>query len=256
MYKRLRIGILLFILLTVAISAWRANAKVTGWKSTLQVALFPINADGSTASQRYIEALQPESIEPISKYLGEQASAHGLQMLYPVRVSLGPVIRTLPPPQPRGGSALDAIRWSLSMRWWAWRHTPATAIHPDVRLYLLYYDPATHTSVPDSAGLAKGQIGIAHLFATRTMHGSNLVVSTHELLHTLGATDKYEPRNGLPRFPEGYAEPARTPRLPQLQAEIMAGRIPRDEEHAEIPVSLDETLIGPVTAREIGWARQ
>ncbi|GAB2894616.1 hypothetical protein GCM10027046_24640 [Uliginosibacterium flavum] len=256
MYKKLRIGILLFILLTVAVSTWRANAKVTGWQSTLQVALFPINADGSAASQRYIDALQASSIEPIGDYLGEQAKQHGLNKLYPVRVSLGPAIQSLPPAQPTRGSALDAIVWSLKMRWWAWRNTPATAIRPDVRVYQLYYDPATHSSVPDSAGLAKGQIGIAHLFATRQMHGSNLVVTTHELLHTLGATDKYDPRNGLPIFPAGYAEPELNPRLPQQFAEIMGGRIPVDEGRAEIPASLGATLIGPQTAREIGWIKK
>jgi hypothetical protein len=151
---------------------------------------------------------------------------------------------------------LDAVTWSLKMRWWAWRNTPATDIRPDIRMYLLYYDPATHTSVPDSAGLAKGQIGVANLFATRRMSGSNLVVSTHELLHTLGATDKYDLQTGLPRFPEGYADPELNPPLPQQMAEIMAGRIPVDATHTNIPESLDDTLIGPQTAREIGWIKK
>ena len=256
MFKRLRIGLLLFILLTVAISAWRSHAKVTGWQSTLQVALFPINADGSAASQRHIEALQAASVEPIATWLNEQASRHGLTMLYPVRVSLGPSLTQHPPLQPQGGSVLEAVRWSLSMRWWAWRHTPDTTIRPDVRLFLLYYNPDTHPNVPDSAGLTKGQFGVVHLFASNTMQGSNLVVTAHELLHTLGATDKYDPRNGLPRFPAGYAEPTREPRLPQPFAEIMGGRIPLDEAHAEIPASLAETLVGPQTAAEIGWQKQ
>lgn len=255
MYKHLRIGILLLILLTAAVSAWQTQTKLRGWKSTLQVAVFPINADGSPASQRYIATLDASRVEAIGDYLGAQAKHHGLAMLYPVRISLGPSILRLPPPQPYGGGMLDTMRWSLEMRWWAWRNTPATAIRPDVRLYLLYYDPARRAVVPDSAGLAKGQLGIAHLFASPRQHGSNLVVATHELLHSLGATDKYDPGNQQPRFPEGYAEPERKPRWPQQMAEIMAGRIPVDETHANIPENLDETLIGPQTAREIGWLK-
>jgi len=87
------------------------------------------------------------------------------------------------------------------------------------------------------------------------MSGSNAVVIAHELLHTLGATDKYAPDSNLPRFPDGYAEPQRSPRHPQTFAEIMGGRIPIDESRADIPDSLGLTLIGPVTAAEIGWSR-
>jgi hypothetical protein len=33
----------------------------------------------------------------------------------------------------------------------------------------------------------------------------------------------------------------------------MAGRIPLDAQHAEIPSTLRQVVIGPATAREIGW---
>ncbi len=80
----------------------------------------------------------------------------------------------------------------------------------------------------------------------------NAVVIAHELLHTLGATDKYDPLSALPRFPEGYAEPQRTPRHPQALAEIMGGRIPVDDRRATIPDTLEQTRIGPRTAVETG----
>lgn len=255
MFRRLRIALLLFVLATVAIGAWRDKAKATSWKSTLQVAVFPINGDGSAAVQRYIEALNEESFGPIADYLDEQGRRYGLNLVQPVRVSLGQVIPAMPPAL-SGNGALSALRWSLSMRYWAWRHTPDVAINPDVRLYLLYFDPARYDSVPHSVGLEKGRIGLANLFATRAMHGSNLVVTTHELLHTLGASDKYDPGTDLPRHPEGYAEPDRLPLLPQRWAEIMAGRIPLSETRAEIPDSLQVTLIGAATAGEIGWRQR
>jgi hypothetical protein len=79
------------------------------------------------------------------------------------------------------------------------------------------------------------------------------MVLAHELLHTLGATDKYAPGTNAPRFPDGYASPEAKPLLPQTKAELMAGRIPLDAQRADIPTSLRQVVIGPVTSREIGW---
>ena len=59
------------------------------------------------------------------------------------------------------------------------------------------------------------------------------MVIAHELLHTLGASDKYDPQSLAPIFPDGYAEPDRQPSHPQRMAEIMAGRIPVAEGRAE-----------------------
>lgn len=254
-FRRLRIAILLFVLATVAVSAWQSQRKVSSWKSTLYVAIYPINADSSAASQKQIEALQQSDADTVGAYFDEQGKKYGLSALYPVRVTLGPTVRTVPPELPDSGGMLNAISWSLRMRYWAWRNTPRTSIKPDVRMYLLYVDPATHNTVPDSVGLAKGRLGLAYLFASRDMQGSNMVVATHELLHTLGATDKYDPASNMPIFPEGYADPQRSPTLPQDAAEIMAGRIPVDSAHATTPVNLAETVIGAKTAREIGWIK-
>ncbi|MEM7251210.1 MAG: hypothetical protein AAF493_07305, partial [Pseudomonadota bacterium] len=106
-----------------------------------------------------------------------------------------------------------------------------------------------------SSGLQKGQIGIVHAFASKGMHKSNLVVATHELLHTLGATDKYDPATNLPQFPDGFADPSRQPRFPQRHAELMGGRIPISDTEATIPKSLRTVMIGPKTAAEINWRR-
>lgn len=252
-FRRLRIAILLFVLATVALSAWTSQRRISSWKGTLYVAVYPINADGSAASDRQIENLRQENIDSIGRYFDEQSQRYGLSTLYPVRVTLGPAIRSVPPAMPTRKGLLDAIGWSLHMRYWAWRNTPKTAPKPDVRMYLLYVDPATHDSVPDSVGLAKGRIGLAYLYSARDMAGSNMVVATHELLHTLGATDKYDLATDQPLYPDGYAEPDLKPRLPQSKAEIMAGRIPIDPSHAETPSRLQDTLIGPLTAQEIGW---
>jgi len=81
------------------------------------------------------------------------------------------------------------------------------------------------------------------------------VIIARELLHTVGATDKYDPRTNQPAYPDGYAEPGRQPRLPQEYAEIMAGRMPVSESEAEMPRGLENVLIGAKTAQEINWPK-
>ena len=139
------------------------------------------------------------------------------------------------------------------MRYWAWRVDDPPGAAPDIKLFVLYHDPSISPSVPHSVGLQKGLFAVVHVFADASMKGSTDTVIAHELLHTLGATDKYDLHTNQPFFPDGYAEPDRQPLLPQAYAEIMAGRVPLTQADAEMPGSLDEALIGGKTAREINW---
>ena len=75
------------------------------------------------------------------------------------------------------------------------------------------------------------------------------------MLHTLGATDKYDPRTTLPQFPDGFAEPQKSPRFPQAFAELMGGRIPVSDSRAEIPDDLSRCRVGTATARELKWLK-
>jgi len=85
------------------------------------------------------------------------------------------------------------------------------------------------------------------------MSQSNNVIIAHEVMHTVGASDKYDPKSGLPIYPAGYAEPKLQPRYPQSKAEIMGGRIPLSQKGAQIPRSLKQVVVGQQTAIEIGW---
>lgn len=255
MWRRLRIAVLQLVLASVAFSAWHAKANATAWKGTLRVAVYPLAADDSAATRRYLQRLGEDSFQPISDYLNSEAARHGVTTLRPVDITLGGEIRQLPPPRPQGGSVLDSILWSLQLRYWAWKQSPPTSPKPQVRLYLLYHDPALNPRVPHSSGLEKGMLGVVHLFADPRQTAQNHVVAAHELLHTLGASDKYDMATGLPLHPDGYAAPFQEPRYPQSEAELMAGRLPLGPDRARIPDSLDETLVGPASAREIGWRR-
>jgi hypothetical protein len=96
---------------------------------------------------------------------------------------------------------------------------------------------------------------VIHGYANRKQNRQNAVVMAHEILHTFGASDKYDAAN-QPLYPSGYAEPERVPLHPQRFAEIMAGRIPVSSEEAIMPPGLNMTRIGKDTAHEINWLPQ
>ena len=255
MFRKFRILILLLILATVALGAWRANTRLTAWEHTIHVAIYPIAGDDSPATADFIRSLDDDSFADIAQWLQEQTAKHGLTILQPVMLRLAPPLAAAPPLPPRQAGALDAVLWSLHLRWWAWRHDRIAGPKPQIRLFVLFHDPERTPRLPHSTGLSKGQIGVIHAFASRPQRRQNAVVITHELLHTFGASDKYDPSTLQPIHPGGYAEPESNPRLPQRQAEIMGGRVPIDEQRAEIPASLADTVIGAETAREIGLLR-
>jgi hypothetical protein len=79
-----------------------------------------------------------------------------------------------------------------------------------------------------------------------------LFVAAHELMHTLGASDKYG-AVGRARVPEGLADPSRVPLYPQSAAEVMTRNVALSPSRERPPESLDELAVGRATAREIGW---
>jgi hypothetical protein len=255
MYRKLRIAVLLFVLVSVAHTAWIARGRTADWKYSVRVAIYPIASDNSTTTAAYIQQLRVESLQPIAVFMKGEALRHGLALDAPVDMYLAPPLSTTPPPPPVGGNVVDIMLWSLNLRYWAWRNDNFKRPKPDVRLFVNFFDPARASRLPHSTGLQKGHIGVVNAFASVEQEGPNTVVLAHELLHTLGATDKYDFANNQPRHPDGYAEPASDPLLPQRRAEIMAGRIPVSSGEAEIPASLAVCVIGPLTAREINWLR-
>ncbi len=252
MFKAIRIGILLFILFFVAANAWLTQSRSTDWNNSLWVKIYPINADGSATSDRYIETLEAEHFADIEAFIAREATRYGKTVSQPVRVELGFPIREQPPEMEAGSGRLGIMLWSLKMRWWASDTAGAQdSIEPDVRIFVRYHQPEHLFVLENSVGLQKGMIGIVNAYADRRQRGSNNLIIAHEFLHTLGASDKYEPGSGQPVAPEGLAEPDRSPLYPQKKAEIMGGRIALAADDAVIPKSLKYALIGPLTANEI-----
>jgi len=255
MFRKFRILILLLVLATVGLGAWRSNSRLTAWEHTIHVAVYPIAGDDSPTTAAYVRSLDNDSFADIAEWMQQQTVKQGLAILQPAVLHLAPPQAEMPPLRTTQPSALDAMLWSLKLRWWASQHDRIDGPKPHIRLFVLFHDPERTPSVPHSTGLSKGQIGVIHAYASRLQRRQNAVVIAHEMLHTFGATDKYDLATLQPIYPQGYAEPGRDPRLPQEMAEIMGGRTPIDAETAKIPGNLAETLIGPATAQEIGMLR-
>jgi hypothetical protein len=252
--KRLRIAILLYVLLFVAVAQYLEQSRSTDWDTTLWVTVYPVNGDGRDSTQARIEALDRSEFEAVESYFAAEAARFGVDVDPPFRFQVARESRVTLPQLDDTPSLLKALTFSLRLRWAAtragWRSDLPSS---DITLFAIYHEGEASVALDRSLGLQKGLIAVANIFADRSASGSNQVVIAHELLHTLGATDKYEPGSNLPRFPEGYADPSASPLLPQKRAELMAGRIPITRDRAEIPSSLRHVAIGPATALEIGW---
>lgn len=253
MSRVIRIALLLFVLATVVQWAWIERKRVTDWNHPLRVVVYPIDADATERSSAYLAGLERSVLVEIEDFLAEEAQRHGLKLARPVEMYLGPRVHKQPPDIPKQSGVLASLSWSLRMRFWAWRHDDYPGPKPHVRLFVVYHDPTRSPRLAHSTGLAKGMIGVVRVFAAKSQERVNNVIIAHELLHTFGATDKYDYGTNMPRFPEGYADPGANPRFPQRHAEIMAGRRPLSTFEAEIPTGLDQTLIGAGTAAEIHW---
>lgn len=251
MWRALRIAVLLVILVVAAGVTLGDRLRTTAWTDTLWVGVYPVNADGSEAAAAYIEALEAGDFADVEAFFAREAQAYGVALARPVRVELYAPVATPPPVLAPDAGLLGRVAWSLAMRVYSWRQASATLA--DVRLFVLFHDPALTATVPHSLGLQKGLVGVVHAFADDGMTAQNAIVLAHELLHTLGATDKYDLATGLPLWPEGYADPGAGPQGPQVAAEVMAGRIPLAAGEAEMPASLADVVVGEATAAEINW---
>ena len=257
MWKIIRISVLLLVLAGVVANTWLDRVSTTSWENTLWVGIFPMSADGSTVANSYVSGLTAEDFASIETFFAEQTAQYGLKIDRPVRVELYPVQHELPPALPRNANVFQTMWWSLKIRLFARSAAKVPGRAPShIRIFVLYHDPEVNETVPHSLGLQKGLVGVVHAYASRQMAGANNIVIAHEALHTVGATDKYDIRSGVPHYPSGYGEPDRQPRFPQRFAEIMAGQRALSATAQEMPQSLRAVLVGPETAREIGWTRK
>lgn len=256
MWRKLRIAVLLLILAIVAYSSWYDRLSTTSWNETVWIGVFPINAENSEPVRQYIANLSNADVADIEEFINSEARRYGITVDRPVRVDLYPPVAEKPPQHDANGNVFATMWWSLKLRWYARRNShPPGRVAPRIRVFVLYHDPSFTQSVPHSVGMQKGLVGVVHAYARRDLTSTNSVVIAHEILHTLGATDKYDPATLAPLYPAGYAEPGLTPLYPQSLTEIMAGRYAVDPDHFEMPDSLATVRVGEATATEIRWIK-
>ena len=253
MFKALRIFILLTILIIVGASTYLTKMRTTDWEEPLWVTIYPINGDGSQRAANYIKSLRQNNFQGIEEFLADEADYFKVPIKQPVTINLAPAILEQPPEPPIERSLVKIMFWSLHMRYWALTHDSNSGPSPDVQIYVVYYDPNSNKKLSHSLGLEKGHIGVVHAYAGKRYTKKNNIIITHEFLHTLGATDKYDLASGYPNYPDGFAKPDSSPRFPQNHAEVMAGRMPVNENEAVFPKNLYRVVIGKKTAREINW---
>jgi hypothetical protein len=251
--SRLRVAFLLFALAVAAAWAYArlsARAERKGWERTVEVVVYVLG----TAEPRSMDELR-QSLSRLSSRLAEDRAAYGPGPP-PFRFdAVGPITPDrYPPGDSPGASFLDRFAYEVSL-WQAERAVRAVAPEPDphaydVRVYLVLV-PATDRSFAEGVAEAGGEVAVVHA----ALGEDALLAATavaHEALHTVGATDKYDPA-GHAIAPAGLYEPNRDPPFPQARAEIMVGELPLAPGKGRLPESAAELGVGPETAREIGW---
>ncbi len=254
LFKATRIFLLLAIFVVLAFYTKTERLKSQSWAQPLQVVVYPINSSKSLKVEEYIKQLNNTTFSDIDRFFQTEAEHFGLSITPPTLTVLGPTLDHLPPASP-GPSANFAkiIWWGIKFRYWSYLNTPDDASNlRRVRVFLQYHPLEENKQLQHSLGLQKGLLAIVHAFASKTQEAQNNIVIAHELLHTVGATDKYD-SNKQPVFPHGFAEPDKSPLFPQSLAEIMAVSIPSSQTQSIMAENLTDCIIGRKTAEEINW---
>ncbi|MEM7292437.1 MAG: hypothetical protein AAF420_03425 [Pseudomonadota bacterium] len=251
-FTSIRIYILMGFLLFAIVYTSHQLLYSRSWHVPLPVVIYPINADGLEETDRYIQSLSLRHFHDIEQWFTREAKRYRLVNPTPVTVSLGAQVAGKPPVLPEYDNAFYNMMWGVHFRWWAYRNTPDEESNwSRVRVFVLYRS-RNEGPLPHSLGLQKGLLGLVNAYALKRQTKQNNIVIAHEVLHTVGAIDKYHP-DGYPMYPQGYANPERSPLHPQRSAEIMAGRIPLGHGRLQMARSLRSTVINNDTAREINW---
>lgn len=253
----MRVVVLLSVLFVVVVSTWMTEKRMAAWARPILVTIYPIAADESPVTQAFVENIDLRLFENINRFMETQSRPYGFRVTPAFRFQLALPGSKLPPAVPHQFEPAQIAWWSLKMRWWAWmRDLETDLVTPDIQMFVMYHNVGQESEMGISVGMRKGRYGLVKAYAKASMNNTNLIVLTHEILHVLGATDKYVLSNGEPIYPQGYADPDKKPLFPQKRAEIMGGRIPTSAFSSDMPDSLSQCKIGRQTAEEIGFFNQ
>jgi hypothetical protein len=254
---RVRVSILIAVLLMVAGYAARdvyVRRARTDWERTLLVAVVvlevePVDASALASFSERLPLLQEKLALEARRFRPELGLPFEFQLFGPIEVKT-------PPPVPSGDSFFELGAHAYRQ----WRYLESIDAHAGVasraydgRLYVTVRPPRQGgKTLVEGFSQHGGRIGSVSVELDDQMVDLALLVVAHELLHTLGASDKYD-ATGHVIVPHGLADPMLEPLYPQTHVEIMARNRPLAPGKEVVPESLDELRIGSRTAIEIGW---
>jgi len=256
-FKLLRIVALLTVLFVLVVGTWMAERRLASWDNPIWVTVYPIAAATDEATLNYVNSVTEDNFEQVNRFLDRELGLYSVELTPPIRFQIAPVSEEIPPSIPDRMSTASIAWWSLKMRWWSWNKQRTDGlVAADVQMFVLFHRLGRPNEMNLSVGMRKGMYGLVKAYAGRQHNARNQLIFTHELLHVLGATDKYIFATGEPEFPFGYSEPNKRPLFPQTTAEIMGMRIPLSAFESIEPESLEQCRIGRRTAEEIGLFEQ
>ncbi len=257
-FFRVRVAVLLLCLFGVALYAIRdvrSRRARNDWDHTLDVAVVLLRQ--GEVDPGAIAALR-ERLPILEDRLAAERRRYG-GTTRPFKLHLvGPVEATEERPVAASDGFVDLVRHNWDMSRYVSRIDAVAGVDGklyDTRVYVALKRPASvDRSWVEGESEQNGRVGHVSVELGDKMADFALIVMTHELFHTLGASDKYD-EGGRTKRPEGLAEPARTPLYPQPMLDVMTRNRPVGPIDEKVPDSLEELGVGPVTAGEIGWEK-
>jgi len=256
-FFQIRVTVLLAILAAVLIWGYRDIARRkarTTWQRRLDVAIVLVAREALDAGAE--QRLRAE-IPALEDRLAAEFARWRATTFRPFKFDFyGPVQASGAPPATPGDGVLELARYTFEL----WRYlrdiddaAGLRASSVDSAIYVVARRPKSQSrTFVEGTSQEGGKVGLVEVELDDTISDFALFVAAHELMHTLGASDKYD-EGGHTLVPSGLPEPDKTPLYPQRYAEVMARNVALGASEERPPRSLDELAVGAATAAEIGW---
>ncbi len=258
LFFRIRVAVLSFVLFVVvlyAIRDVRSRRARNDWDHTLVVAVVLI--DDGNVGPGAVDAFRARGPALRDRLESEMRRWRTGPPPFTFRV-LGPLRGVPRAPEPQGDGPVDLAKQALAVGAWLRDVDPRAGVDPalfDSRIYVRVKRPgASGTAFVEGRSEENGRIGFVDVDLDASTADLALCVVAHELMHTLGATDRYD-ATGRTLIPDGLGEPDRSPLYPQRYFEVMARNRVLAPGNEEAPDTVEQIVVGRTTAREIGWIR-
>ncbi len=254
-----RVTLLSAILLGVLAYAWidyEQRHSRNLWREPLTVGMVVLDLGKGGVDEDVLASLAARASALGERLSGEFARYRDAEQPMIRVLPYGPVYVKRRPPEPQGEGLWEALRYSYEL----WRYTSQVdeAAHVPTRMLgsriYVFAEPVTDAKRKQVEGYSQdgGRIGIARVQLDDSTVDLGLFVVAHELMHTLGASDRYD-EFGRTQVPEGLGNPEQRPLYPQLTADVMARNRVLAPGTEVPPETLEELSVGTQTATEIGW---